>query len=132
MESFAMRVSGKVTTIYEMTFKKSDDAKMQDVMTTLPAVPFLASVQGGPGQPVVDLAMNGEITFDHAQWLMAAAKFCFHFYPKESAEYVDLCKKFASDRGGQLLLDKIYLKSMGALITEYKIYEVLAQNHQFT
>merc|ERR1719446_525251 len=79
------------------------------------------------GQVIVDLAMNGTISFEQAQWILAVAKFCFHFYPKDTPEYLELCRRFQHDPEGQAALDELYLKTMAELIQEETIFRILAQ-----
>jgi len=124
MESFA---NGAI--IYEMDFPTNNWDNVKRIVETLATVPFLASIPK-EGQVIVDLAMNGTITFGHAQWMIAATKFCFHFFPKETPEYLELREKVKHDTATSAALDELYLKTIGELIQEERIYQVFAEHHK--
>jgi len=116
---------------YTMTFPSHNMRAVHEVARTMATIPFLAS-SSESGRRVMDLAMKATITFGHAQFLIVFAKFCFHFYPKETPEYIELSQKFKDDAQSQAKLDELYLKTMGELLQEEKIFEVLAKEHAIT
>jgi len=115
------------TVIYNMQFSTSDMAKVNKVVSALPLVPFVATVPK-EGRAIMDMAMASKISFEAAIWIVAVGKFCFHFFPKDTPEYIELCRRFRNDPEGQAALDELYLKTMSELIQEERIFEVLAQN----
>jgi len=105
------------------------------VVATLPSVPFLGAMTASDGindEVIVELAMNSTITFEQAQWIGAVGKFCFHFFPKDTPEYLELCRRFKHDPEGQAALDELYLKTMGELIQEETIFRILATYYTIT
>jgi glutamate dehydrogenase len=111
-------------TIFDMNFSTQNMQVVSNVVSTLPVVPFLGTIPK-EGRIVVELAMNSSIPFEQAQWIIAVGKFCFHFYPKDTPGYLELCRRFKHDPEGQAHLDELYLKTMAELIQEERIYEVL-------
>jgi len=119
------------TVIFDMTFSSANMDGVRKIVATLPSVPFVSTVPK-EGRAVLDLAMNSTITFEQAQWMIAVGKFCFHFFPKDTPGYLELCRRFKNDPEGQAHLDELYLKTMAELIQEEKIYEVLVQHIDIT
>jgi glutamate dehydrogenase len=117
--------------IYDLRFPTSDMVKVSNCISTLPFVPFIGSL-GESAEVIVEMAMASQITFEQAVWILAVAKFCFHFYPKDTPEYIELCRRFRHDPEGQAALDELYLKTMSELIQEERIFEALAQNIEVT
>jgi glutamate dehydrogenase len=76
--------------------------------------------------------MSSKVCFEQAQWMVAACKFCLHFFPKDTPAYLELCRRFQNDNEGQSVLDDLYLKTMGELICEEKICEILIQHLEIT
>jgi glutamate dehydrogenase len=114
------------TVIYHLRFSSSNMEAVKKVTSTLPLIPFLAAMSKESGC-LMGLVMNGTITFQQAIWIVAVGKFCFHFYPKDTPEYIELSRRFKNDPEGQAALDNLYLKTISELIQEEKIYEVLTQ-----
>lgn len=119
--------------IMNMKFSTEDMDAVNKVISTLPTVPFLGAMTASDGlndEVIVDLAMDGSISFEQAQWIGAVGKFCFHFFPKDTPEYLELCRRFKDDPEGQAALDELYLKTMSEIIQEEAIFRILAQHHK--
>jgi glutamate dehydrogenase len=129
MESFA---NGAI--IYDMLLPTGNAeklSKLTGVVRSLSAIPFLAAIPR-EGRPILDAAMDATITFGHAQWLLACVKFCSHFFPKETPEYLELSRKLRADAPSQAALDALHLKSVSELLQEDRVYEVLAKHLSLT
>jgi glutamate dehydrogenase len=126
VESFA---NGAI--VYDMQLPAGDGERLQAVVRSLSAISFLAAIPP-EGRPILDAAMDARITFGHAQWMVAVAKFCAAFYPKESPEYLELRGKLRADPGAQADLDAMYLKSVSDKMQEDYVYEVLAKHLQWS
>jgi glutamate dehydrogenase/leucine dehydrogenase len=129
MESFA---NGAI--IYDMLLPTGNTeklSKLTGVVRSLSAIPFLAAIPR-EGREILDAAMDATISFGHAQWLLACVKFCSHFFPKETPEYLELSRKLRADAPSQAALDALYLKSVSELLQEDRVYEVLAKHLTLT
>merc|ERR1719174_1156640 len=134
MESFA---NGAI--IYDMLLPTAQPGpaagkpagKLTGVVRSLSAIPFLAAIPR-EGRPILDAAMDATITFGHAQWLLACVKFCSHFFPKETPEYLELSRKLRADAPSQAALDALYLKSVSELLNEDRVYEAVAKHLSLT
>jgi glutamate dehydrogenase len=129
MESFS---NGAI--IYDMYLPTGNPeklSKLTSLIRSLSAIPFLAAIPR-EGQQILDAAMDATITFGHAQWLLACVKFCSHFFPKETPEYLELSRKLRADAIAQAALDALYLKSVSELLQEDRVYEVLAKHLSLT
>merc|ERR1719174_2665799 len=134
MESFA---NGAI--IYDMLLPTAQPGpaagkpagKLAGLVRSLSAIPFLAAIPR-EGRQILDAAMDATITFGHAQWLLACVKFCSHFFPKETPEYLELSRKLRADAPSQAALDALYLKSVSELLQEDRVYEVLAKHLPLT
>jgi glutamate dehydrogenase len=129
MESFA---NGAI--IYDMLLPTGSSeklSKLTSLVRSLSAIPCLAAIPR-EGRQILDAAMDATITFGHAQWLLACVKFCSHFFPKETPEYLELSRKLRADPISQAALDALYLKSVSELLQEDRVYEVLAKHLTLT
>jgi glutamate dehydrogenase len=129
MESFA---NGAI--VYDMLLPTGNAEtlpKLTGLVRSLSAIPFLAAIPR-EGRQILEAAMDATITFGHAQWLLACVKFCSHFFPKETPEYLELSRKLKADAPAQSALDALYLKSVSELLQEDRVYEVLAKHLSLT
>jgi len=56
--------------------------------------------------------------------VIGLVKFVFHFFPKETTEYMELAEALSHTPAKRVVLDQMCLKSMQAIISTEKIYEV--------
>ena len=56
--------------------------------------------------------------------MIGLVKFVFHFFPKETTEYMELAEALSHTPAKRVVLDQMCLKSMQAIISTEKIYEV--------
>ena len=60
----------------------------------------------------------------HFRYMIGLVKFVFHFFPKETTEYMELAEALSHTPAKRVVLDQMCLKSMQAIISTEKIYEV--------
>jgi len=95
---------------------------------------FIPHFKQTPGRSALawNLVMQGKISPEHCIWLLALVKFCFSFFPRESAEYVDLANLLKNDEVALSKLEELHRQAVSERLTPENIYETFIKHVELT
>jgi len=126
IESFA---NGIVT--YTCYFESGTDEQFRRLADTIRFVPHFKQTPGRSAL-VWELVMQGKISPEHCIYLLALVKFCYSFYPKESAEYLELAEVLKNDLDRLSKLENLHRQAVIERLTNEKIYATFRQHLDLT
>jgi len=124
LETFA---NGVIT--YGLFFPSATQADMKRLESTIMYSTLLKSFPGR-SEVIYKSVMQENIAHEVGLYLLAAVKFVYTFFPKESyaREYTDVHKVLEKDPGSQGKLEALYKMCMKELLSTQRIYDVVARH----